>query len=40
MSWNIAYQIFGITLLVVLIIAIYKIYIESNQDKFGIARSQ
>jgi len=36
MWWNVAYQILGIALIVALVIVIYKIFIISNRDKYGI----
>jgi len=37
MWWNVAYQILGIALIVALVIVIYKIFIISNRDKYGIS---
>ena len=38
--WDIIYQILGVTFIVAVSIAVYKIYIASNADKYGIARSE
>lgn len=38
-EWNTLYQILGISLMVVLFLIIYKIYITTNREKYGIPRS-
>ena len=38
MWWNVAYQILGITLIVAIVIMVYKIFLASNKDKYGISR--
>jgi len=39
MLWDFMYQILGITLIVTISFAIYKIFVFSNHDKAGISRT-
>jgi len=39
MNWNIIYQIFGVSLMAILSIVVYKIFLTSNRSKSGIPRS-